>query len=357
METAMRSNPAGGRYGGVDAVKLAAAFLVVAIHTGPLLTYGEYADFLVTGVLGRLAVPLFFLASGFLFFRKLTGRPRKDERALRKYGGKIAMLYAIAIVIYLPLNVYKGDFAGSVTAGGLLRDLLVDGTFYHLWYLPALWLGIHLVYYLHKKISINGVLAVTIVLYAIGLLGDSYYGLAVRSNMLEGVYDWMFLWFDYTRNGLFFAPVFIALGLWVAKRPERTHRGSVLLALFLLSLAGLFGEGIALRAADWPRHDSMYILLLPAVGALFLLALRWRIRVSPLAGSLSQWIYLLHPAAIVIVRGIAGATGLDAWLVGHSLLHYVSVCTVSIAAALAVALLTERRRRARRQQSQPAIQA
>jgi hypothetical protein len=38
-------------------------------------------------------------------------------------------------------------------------------------------------------------------------------------------------------------------------------------------------------------------------------------------------------------------------------LHYASVCAVSIAAALAVSLLTERRRRARRQQSQPAIQA
>jgi serine/alanine racemase len=48
------------------------------------------------------------MASGFLFFRKLSGNPRKDSRALRKYGGKIALLYLLAIAIYLPLNVYIG---------------------------------------------------------------------------------------------------------------------------------------------------------------------------------------------------------------------------------------------------------
>ena len=63
----------GSRYGGIDGVKLLAALLVVAIHTGPLLSFDAYAEFLLTGVIGRLAVPFFFMASGFLFFRKLTG--------------------------------------------------------------------------------------------------------------------------------------------------------------------------------------------------------------------------------------------------------------------------------------------
>lgn len=356
------------RFGGIDAVKLAAAFLVVAIHTGPLLSYGEFGDFLLTGIFARLAVPLFFMASGYLFFRKLQDHPRKDGRALRKYGSRIAALYAIAILIYLPLNVYKGDFAEGVKAGPLIRDVLVDGTFYHLWYLPALWLGIYLVYYLHKKLPLGSVLAVTVALYVVGLLGDSYYGLAKQSPVLGSVYDWLFLWFDYTRNGLFFAPVFLALGLWVARRYEasgqersvRESRGYTadrrksvtgstlgLTVLFLLSLAGLFAEGIALRAAEWPRHDSMYVMLLPAVAILFLLALRVNIRALPLASNVSQWLYLLHPAVIVVVRGVSGAAGMDKLLVEHSLIHYIAVCVLSLAAALAVALITERRKRKR----------
>lgn len=345
----MRVSAAGGRYGGIDAVKLIAAFLVVAIHTGPLLTYGDYPDFLVTGILARLAVPLFFMASGYLFFRKLKGHARKDRRALSKYGARIVVLYIIAIVIYLPLNIYKGDFAAGMTAGSAIRDVLVDGTFYHLWYLPALWLGIHLVYYLHKKLSVGGVLAVTLVLYVVGLLGDSYYGLADQSGLLKEMFEWLFLWFDYTRNGLFFAPVYLALGLWAARKPVPARARGAMLPLFLLSLAALYGEGMLLRAAELPRHDSMYVMLLPAVATLFLLALRWRIPMGTLAGSVSQWLYLLHPAAIVAVRGFAGATGLDGLLVGHSLMHYAAVCAVSLAAALAVAWWTERRRLARKQ--------
>ena len=44
--------------------------------------------------------------------------------------------------------------------------------------------------------------------------------------------------------------------------------------LFLLSLAALYAEGMLLRAAELPRHDAMYVMLLPAVATLFLLALR-----------------------------------------------------------------------------------
>jgi serine/alanine racemase len=349
----MRSNAADGRYGGIDAVKLLAAFLVVAIHTGPLLTYGDYPDFLLTGILARLAVPLFFMASGYLFFRKLKGHVRKDRRALRKYGVRIAVLYGIAIVLYVPLNVYKGDFAAAgMTAGSVIRDVAVDGTFYHLWYLPALWLGIHLVYFLHKKLSVGGVLAVTFALYGIGLLGDSYYGLAIRSELLKGMFDWLFLWFDYTRNGLFFAPVYLALGLWAARRPVSPGVSRSLLPLsFALSLAALYAEGMLLHGAELPRHDSMYVMLLPAVATLFLLALRWNVRMSPLSGAVSQWLYLLHPAAIVAVRGLAGAAGLDWLLVDYSLMHYAAVCGVSLAAAWAVAYEAERRRKRMRRQA------
>ncbi|MDQ6420978.1 acyltransferase [Paenibacillus sp. LHD-117] len=274
----MSSNSASRRYGGIDAVKLAAAFLVVAIHTGPLLTYGEYSEFLLTGILARLAVPFFFMASGYLFFRKLTGRPRKDKRALRKYGCKIAGLYAVAIIVYLPLNVYKGDFGEGTTLGSVIRDIVIDGMFYHLWYLPALWVGIHLVCFLHKWLPAKGMFAVTLGLYVVGLLGDSYYGLAIRSDVLRQTYDWLFLWFDYTRNGLFFAPVFLALGLRAAQHPERDGHRLALPGLFLMSLAGLYLEGMALQAADLPRHDSMYVMLLPAVYVLFLLALRVKVR-------------------------------------------------------------------------------
>ena len=44
-------------YGGLDAFRLVAAFLVIAIHTSPLTCFSANADFFLTRVLARVAVP------------------------------------------------------------------------------------------------------------------------------------------------------------------------------------------------------------------------------------------------------------------------------------------------------------
>ncbi|XID91694.1 serine racemase VanT catalytic subunit [Paenibacillaceae bacterium WGS1546] len=43
--------------GGIDRFMLIAALLVVAIHTGPLFDLDPYADFVLTGIIARIAVP------------------------------------------------------------------------------------------------------------------------------------------------------------------------------------------------------------------------------------------------------------------------------------------------------------
>ena len=52
-------------YGAVDNFRLIAAFLIVAIHTAPLESFSETADFLVTYCIGRVAVPFFLMVTGF----------------------------------------------------------------------------------------------------------------------------------------------------------------------------------------------------------------------------------------------------------------------------------------------------
>ncbi|WP_182914432.1 acyltransferase [Paenibacillus sp. 1011MAR3C5] len=336
----MKPRGANRRYGGIDLVKLAASFLVIAIHTGPLLTYDEYADFLITGIVGRLAVPFFFMASGYLLFRKLTGKGREDRSMINRYALKVALLYLAAMMIYLPLNVYKGDFDQGISWPALARDIVIDGTFYHLWYLPALLIGIYMVYGLYRLLPRWAFAVLVCLLYAIGVMGDSYYGLAVQEPHLKAMYDWLFAGFDYTRNGFFFAPVFLAMGLCMAKHSATPKVRYVYPVALLISIGVLFLEGILLRDAGFPRHDSMYIALLPAVYALFGMAMQIKISSSARAGAIAQWIYLLHPAVLVAIRGIAGAAGMKPILVDHSLVHYIAVCVfTTIVSILAARLL------------------
>lgn len=337
----MQPRGANRRLGGIDLVKLAASFLVIAIHTGPLLTYDEYADFLITGILGRLAVPFFFMASGYLLFRKLKGSVREDLGMINRYARKVAILYLAAILIYLPLNIYKGDFDNGISWLELARDIVIDGTFYHLWYLPALLIGIYIVYGLYRLLPLWAFGAAVGALYAIGLTGDSYYGLAEGMPALHAMYEWLFARFDYTRNGFFFAPVFLAMGLFIAKHQAKPKIRHVYSVLFLLSIGLLFLEGMLLREAGYARHDSMYIALLPAVYALFGMATQLKFSSTPRTGAIAQWIYLLHPAVLVAIRGIAGATGLKPLLVDHSLVHYIAVCAATAMVSIVLARLLD----------------
>ena len=50
-------------YYALDVAKFISAFLVVCIHTGPLLDVDATGNFILVQILARLAVPFFFVAS------------------------------------------------------------------------------------------------------------------------------------------------------------------------------------------------------------------------------------------------------------------------------------------------------
>lgn len=58
----------------------------------------------------------------------------------------------------------------------IIKDIVFDGTLYHLWYLPASIIGASIAYFLVKRLGLKYSLVITIVIYVIGMFGDSYYG-------------------------------------------------------------------------------------------------------------------------------------------------------------------------------------
>ncbi len=317
-------------YGGIDWARLAAAFLIVAIHTAPLSSWGELGDALVTYTLGRVAVPFFLMTTGYF----VLGRDREG-----RFYRKTLLLYLLATLLYLPLNVYAGNLPR--TLGGAVQAVVLDGTFYHLWYLPAAVLGLFLASGWQGWWSRRAAIGISLVLYGLGVLGDSWFYLACRFPPLAALYSQLFRFMRYTRNGIFLAPIFLLLGAWMAGRPRRSK--GLLWAGLLVSLALLTGEGYLTYSRLWQRHSSMYFSLLPVMVCLFALLRQWEVPAPAVLRPMSQWIYILHPLAIVGVRGAAKILRLTPLLVGNSLVHYLAVCAVSAAAAWAIAMLTARR--------------
>lgn len=333
--------------GRIDRFRVAAAFLVVAIHTYPLASVSGTADFIAVHVWARVAVPFFFCVTGYFLVSGFWGKQRSRKKWLA-FLKKTAGLYALSILLYLPVNLYAGHFRNMKGAWDAAKAVLFDGTMYHLWYLPAALLGVSLIWLLSGRMGRAGVMGLSLVLYGGGLPGDSYYGLISRIEPVRSLYDRLFAVSSYTRNGLFYAPVFLMLGVLAAERKRRLPRTGAALGL-VFSLAVMTGEGLLLHKNGFQRHDSMYLFLVPAVFFLFDLLLKERPgtagkreeRFCRMLRTFSMTVYVIHPMMILAVRIGARVLRLTSLLVENSVIHYLAVSLFSAAFAFLAAVLTE----------------
>ena len=394
-------------YSGIDNFRVFAALLIIAIHTSPLASVNETADFILTRILARVAVPFFFMTSGFFLISRYACKTEKLWRFLKR----TALIYGIAILLYVPLNLYNGYFKTEPFLPNLFKDLVFDGTMYHLWYLPASMLGGAIAWGLVRGGSYKKAFFIAGVLYLIGLLGDSYYGVAERIPVLGTFFNLLFQVMDYTRNGLFFAPIFFVLGGYLADQgkalPDVVHlskersikesnikensikesgvkenhikenvikessikessikessvkesdikeniikeniikkRNITKISIgFLISLLLLLGEGLTLHHFGLQRHDSMYVFLLPCMYFLFCFLLHFRGKRREKLRTLSLAVYILHPFMIVIVRFLARPMKLWGLLVENSLVHYLTVCLLSVGMGILFTMLWEK---------------
>lgn len=117
---------------------------------------------------------------------------------------------------------------------------------------------------------------------------------------------------------------------------------------FGISLAAMLAEGGITRHLGYQRHNSMYLFLPLVMYFLFDILIAGRDgRKSALAvpgrrlRKIAMYIYLLHPLCIVLIRGAAGALGVEEVFVANTLLFYLEVCGMSVAAGLFCTWLQE----------------
>lgn len=323
-------------YTGIDVFRLVAAFLVIAIHTSPFSSDFGLVDFAFTRIVARVAVPFFFMTSGFFLVSRYSNGNKKLEIFLKRTG----MIYLISIFLYIPLNIYTGYFTQKDFGYHLLSDIIFNGTFYHLWYLPAAMIGGTITWFCIKKMGFKLTFFICSLLYLIGLFGDSYYGISNQILPLKEFYNVWFQISDYTRNGVWFAPIFFTLGGVVASQSVSISLRHCLIG-FVVSILLLFVEGFTLHAYKLQRHDSMYIFLIPCMYFLFLSLLHWRGKRRKYLRTYALLIYLLHPMVIVGVRLFAKILSVESNLLNYSLIYYLLVSAFSFVSAVCLILLYE----------------
>ena len=309
----------------VDRFRPLAALMVIAIHISPLAWLSSAADFWLCRVFCRVAVPFFLMATGFFLFRREV-----SLRRVQRFTARIAAIYGVSVLLYLPVLIWQGYFGQEHLFLHILRDIFAEGFMYHLWYFPALILGIWVVYGLRRILPRGGVVAVCAALYVLGLLGDSYYGLAVLLPGAEAFYRVVFAVFGYSRNGLFMMPLFLCLGGLLTKKLPGRGISCVAAGASLLFMSG---EAFLLRYLDWQRHDSMYLFLVPCVFFLMSFLLSFRGYRQRDLGRVALVVYVLHPMVIIAERGMSHLLGADAILIENGAVQYAIVALLTFALA------------------------
>lgn len=78
------------------------------------------------------------------------------------------------------------------------------------------------------------------------------------------------------------------------------------------------------------KHNSMYAVLPLLMYAAYPLLLKGEGTAPALLRRGTAFLYIIHPIAILLVRGAAGVLGKEALLVEQSLVHYAAVVLVSL---------------------------
>ncbi len=132
----------------IDCLRLPMAVLVVIIHATSWELYG----------LPRIAVPFFYMVSGFFLFLKMPGERESNTERFRKWTVRALKMYLVWMAVYLPFTIY-GFVQDSLTLRQcvlvFVRNLFFFGEFYMswpLWYLLGLvWAGA--LFYVLSKIK------------------------------------------------------------------------------------------------------------------------------------------------------------------------------------------------------------
>lgn len=220
-------------YNALDICKFLLAVFLVCAHTATRIQMPTILDMFTSFYI--IVVPFFFLTSGFLFFKKINEckdiEARKDRYVL--YTKRILKMYLVWSIIYCTFNIGLW-----VKEGVVLDDVIryfyqffTYSSYPTIWFLPALWIAVTLVYFLQKITSTNNIILIGTLTYILGWIGYSLSDIIEFITPLSDLFEKVFTSY---RNGLMYGVIYVALGLKIAEKntDEKILKNAVLALSF-----------------------------------------------------------------------------------------------------------------------------
>lgn len=286
-------------YDSFDLFKFIAAIMVVSVHTRFL---GD-SRFHWLHPWCRIAIPVFFMISGFLFFSKYDSLPEGEKNAyLWKFIKRDLLLYLFWFIIFLPFTiVYRGYFHKGIEF--FLGTIFLGSSFPASWYLMALAIGILIVAKLYKGAG----------RYILPIAAFLMYLICLGQYTWRPLFDQLGIGRIYVIPDLRFANNFFVAVTWIwISRIFVTYKEKLLavnlkkvLALFVLSLVLLWLEHHYLYQKGWFTYNNdVYFFGLLSGPILFWIIVHLDIHVknAKFLRCMSTLIYCIHATFIEFLR-------------------------------------------------------
>lgn len=285
----------------VDIFRVICAFLVIIGHTRLFMNINSNLDFFLTNVLLRIAVPFFFIVSGYFFYSNM----KINNNYYKGYIKKIIISYVPWQVIYVVLDLIRNrNYINTRYIYESIKYSIFGGTESYLWFFSALIFSTLFITFFIKKNRFKELIIISIFLLILGLLGNSYYFIA-RGRSFQYLIDLYNHIFSCTRNGVAMAAPYMVMGILLNKYKKKQERRNYYILALPLILVIMISETLILGNIFNSKIYDFYISQFLFAPIIFLMVDNINIKLklnSKFLRNFSLNLYYCHVIIIMLFR-------------------------------------------------------
>lgn len=334
------------QYNSLDIAKFIAAILIIIIHANPFSSYSSVLSYSFRNIIAVIAVPFFFITSGFLFFTKLNSLGQEEQKTyFKSYIKRLCIMYLLWSAVYFVFVLIEWLRYGVELVDILIyvRDFFFKGSYSTIWFLPALITAIATVYLLHKWFTYKTIILISLPFYIFACLGSSYYGVVDNLPIIGNIFDTYFCIFDTVKNGILFGWIYVAIGGYISEEIEKktvNSKNSLLLAVVFFILMAL--ETIGQRYLNLSTNGvDTKLMLIPLSVCIFVFVLSLNFKSNGLyvwMRKLSLLMFLSQRIFLTLFDWFL----IDTVFVQNSLIYFCSILVLTLAFSVLFIKLSEK---------------
>lgn len=256
-----------------------------------------------------MAVPFFFIVSGYFFGRGLEKNENYSKKEyFKKYEKNLLKMYIVWSLIGIPfmvktyLKIYGRNYSYIFLL--MIRNVFFSGTFGIYWYILAMIGGSILIYYFSSKNKLKLMYLLSFIFFIFGVLYTGFQSIAENNIIFSYLFKLTWVIFASERNFLMVGWFYMSIGYYLATH-EIKIKLSWSIVLFILFTGLKFGESY-LNSTDILNGNTISIVQALQAVAYFLIAINLKLNcmqgISKTMRELSSTIYFTHFLFIDIIN-------------------------------------------------------